>query len=1347
MSKGIFVTIAGALEIVGGIVAAAFGMVPLAEFLIVSGAGMLLSGIGTMMQKGPLAGFATATRNPIAPWTVVYGRARVGGTIIYFNSFGKDRSFLDLVIVLACHPCEAVDDLLFDQQRVHIGPNKVSYVPAQQAISISSIVRANGLTTVTLSRDIPLLKVGDSIFIENVGSDHTMNGLFPVSQIITRVGGITFTYINGGTPISISSQGNVRTNWANFGNKVYMETMLGGQTLGTTFTGMTAGTPNDGDRDDMIMPNPQPWTSNCSLVGHTAVFLRLHYDDQIFSGGIPQISFRVRGKNDIRDARTSPPTYAYTENAALICADYVAQPVWGFKALYETEIPIAPLISAANICDEPVQLAAPLVPATYEPRYTCNGAFQLTTKRGEVLQNLLTSMGGRLSYTGGQFVFQPAYWPGVSFTVSSSDFYSTASQDFQWRPTVSISALFNGVKGTYISPANNWQSSDFPRYAQDTHHGYSEDDNLIADGGDRRWLDVQFPFTISCATAQRLAKIELLRRRYQGTGTFSFNMSAYRFATLDILALSLSYFGWSGKYLEILASRFKMEQQQLGDSQQGLVLGVEVDVQETDPAIYSWSYGEELSAAGYQQAIVPNMKKPAPPTNLRISNGNPVLTWTAPDDSYVLNGGHIEARYQLISSPPGLWISLGNLAPSVTTLFIPDMIFGNNYYVQLRSVNAAGVPSNWVSITAVGPPVHQWAPAQIQAPHTDALFPDEWTFDLLQAYTATSGADWVAIASAIGKQPVNKFIPHCPQVSLTSRNFSVSPTGGHIPGGTIVYVSVGVTNADNLAAPPSTVVAISIPAGTNTNSITIGNAAADILGTFFVQPADGAMLNIADKMYTLQETLTNVDGNVLIGATLADTISNLVAAINLSGGAGTLYAASMTAHTEIRAEVHSTTVIRCIALTPGTSGNSLTASGIAEWDNRGEFIGGEAFAWPVFENLTHYAIYASTDYDLICSQQSGTLTPVTSTTYTPTSLTLTGPFSRSTYALPVDTTRLVRLRAATLIHGGVQGAAVDFVNGVSNGGANVIQATQCIDVASIDDWNGRKIAIIGRNNSSAPFVSFDVTHFDPTTGFFSLSHDPLVAGVEIGDAMVVCTKGVDNSADRTVVTDPGLANSQDVPTPHAGLIVNDPVLQGAVLRVIAGTSRGMAAHIVSNTTTSLTLDSEIIIDSSSVWIILGSTWPYSADSDSTDNGNAELPVQIDVQVSNAVGSSIVVVGIAVDSNGNEAIDNDSPIRMLYVFGAGMAEVVVSSAGSPPVFTYQMLPTEQVVMVDASGGDVTIILPDQVIIRRSSRYVKKTDSSSNSVFVTGYGSPPQTIDGFPMIELKEQDDALILVPNS
>ena len=88
MSKGIIETIGGYALIAGGIGLGitTLGMsAPLVEYMITAGASLMLQGIGTMISKGPLHGFATTTRNPIAPWEGIYGRTRTGGTIIHLT--------------------------------------------------------------------------------------------------------------------------------------------------------------------------------------------------------------------------------------------------------------------------------------------------------------------------------------------------------------------------------------------------------------------------------------------------------------------------------------------------------------------------------------------------------------------------------------------------------------------------------------------------------------------------------------------------------------------------------------------------------------------------------------------------------------------------------------------------------------------------------------------------------------------------------------------------------------------------------------------------------------------------------------------------------------------------------------------------------------------------------------------------------------------------------------------------------------------------------------------------------------------------------------------------------------
>ena len=64
-------------------------------------------------------------------------------------------------------------------------------------------------------------------------------------------------------------------------------------------------------------------------------------------------------------------------------------------------------------------------------------------------------------------------------------------------------------------------------------------------------------------------------------------------------------------------------------------------------------------------------------------------------------------------------------------------------------------------------------------------------------------------------------------------------------------------------------------------------------------PADSNTMTVDTKVYTFEDSLTNVDGNIYTGGSLAQAKLNVVAAFDLSGVAGTDYATLMTAHPSV----------------------------------------------------------------------------------------------------------------------------------------------------------------------------------------------------------------------------------------------------------------------------------------------------------------------------------------------------------------------------------------------------------------------------------------------------------------
>jgi hypothetical protein len=92
---------------------------------------------------------------------------------------------------------------------------------------------------------------------------------------------------------------------------------------------------------------------------------------------------------------------------------------------------------------------------------------------------------------------------------------------------------------------------------------------------------------------------------------------------------------------------------------------------------------------------------------------------------------------------------------------------------------------------------------------------------------------------------------------------------------------------------------------------------------------NGETVTTGTKTYTFQTVLTNVDGNVLIGATASDSLDNLIAAINLGAGAGVVYAAATTANGFVSAAAGAGDTMNATALVAGTLANTYATTSVA----------------------------------------------------------------------------------------------------------------------------------------------------------------------------------------------------------------------------------------------------------------------------------------------------------------------------------------------------------------------------------------------------------------------------------
>ena len=79
--------------------------------------------------------------------------------------------------------------------------------------------------------------------------------------------------------------------------------------------------------------------------------------------------------------------------------DYLTDTVYGMKTGTD-EINDTNFQAVANTCDESVSITNP---SGTESRFTCNGTFTLAQSPKVIIENLLTTMGGFMVYSNGEF--------------------------------------------------------------------------------------------------------------------------------------------------------------------------------------------------------------------------------------------------------------------------------------------------------------------------------------------------------------------------------------------------------------------------------------------------------------------------------------------------------------------------------------------------------------------------------------------------------------------------------------------------------------------------------------------------------------------------------------------------------------------------------------------------------------------------------------------------------------------------------------------------------------------------------------------------------------------------------
>lgn len=639
-------------------------------------ASVVLSGLSRMLapkaSRGGLdSGVQDMVRQPVTARRTIYGRQLVSGPIVYVETYGEidglPRIYLSLVVALAGHECDAIEEVRFNDQ-----------------------------TCQFLTADHGGMDTTDC-----VGSPFSSKWLAGSPDTLLAAEGINFAH-------------------------VYRH-------LGAA----------DQAADSQLVKDSTKWTTAHRLRGVCYIHARLRFDrlDKIFHDGVPEILCLVRGKK-ILDTRTA--TTAWSENPALCAYDYLTA-VLGVPA---ASIDTASVNAAANVCDELVTIKA----GTTEKRYTCNGTVDADQRPADVLGDLLGSMAGTLTYSGGKFYLHAG--AAVAATVTITD--AMLKGPIQGWPKTTKRELFNGAKAIFRSREDLWQPKTTPVV---TNAAYVAQDNGI-----ETTPTFELPFVDKQTRAQRLVKIELERARQQQVFDVTTDLSGLALQVWDTVQWTRAAYGFSAK-------KFRVMRWTLNES-----LTVGLTLREEADAVWTFT------AAADEQDVDPapdtNLGRPFDVTtpgtitvteDLRESNGNVVVVLEiAAGDVADGDLDAYEAQIRRTLPSATAWKSLGT---STTPQFeFSPALDGATYEIRVRTRNAIGARSAWLTVT------HQVAgqatrPDDVADFRVDIRGAEAWL-----AWTAVTDADlahyrirWTTLTAGATWQNAVDLVPRVakPATSLT----------------------------------------------------------------------------------------------------------------------------------------------------------------------------------------------------------------------------------------------------------------------------------------------------------------------------------------------------------------------------------------------------------------------------------------------------------------------------------------------------------------------------------------------------------------------------------------------------
>lgn len=305
------------------------------------------------------------------------------------------------------------------------------------------------------------------------------------------------------------------------------------------------------DCDPYLLKNAPSWKSD--MIGDGLAWLRLtlKYDAEKFPYGVPNVKVEIWGK-PVYDPRTGKT--GWSNNGALIILDYYRS----YLDVPDSDIDFEAFKAAADLCDEPVTTPE----GKTEPRYTINGAYELSEGPSSILDHMHKCIAAEPTYIAGKHgILMQAYNGPAVLRIEPNQIVDTVNI----TPDLPLRDATNAIYGTFVDAEQQYIKTDFTPVIVDE---WIEEDGLeIKENMDYR-------FVTSPYQASRLANLYLRKKRAGRKIQLPMNMDGYAYRPGDVALLNLPHIGIQN--FECRVAEWKFHPQE----------GAEILLEEDGPHIY-----------------------------------------------------------------------------------------------------------------------------------------------------------------------------------------------------------------------------------------------------------------------------------------------------------------------------------------------------------------------------------------------------------------------------------------------------------------------------------------------------------------------------------------------------------------------------------------------------------------------------------------------------------------------------------------------------------------------------------------------------------------------------------------